>query len=491
MNPDLEKQMAAADAAMAATGETQPPPPGADGRAATSPINGAKGGRPGIDWGAVAGDYQMHYKTTVRYSKGAFYEYDPDRGAYRIATRDEEGARVGAFLKSDATPILYTVNAERNLLGALKGNRDNLSPPCFADTGASAAGWAAMRNGLLDIEAAARGESGALIGHTPNFFSSRYFPFVWDPTAPCPRFSRFLVEVLPDEESRNMAEMLAGLLLVPETCYNVFFVFLGDGGCGKSTLLKILAAMLGEDNTCSVPLWMMVEKHTSHRLTRTLANLVDDSPTVDSGRGQTLSGVEGLLKEVTSGAKIHCEPKGVDAWEAPATARCVFCQNPPLPPFVDRSEAIWDRLRVIPFPMRFRGTAEQNPRLAEEIIAEELPGVFALAVRGLGRLRQLKLFPQCKGGAEIIAEHRGLCDHEKTFLVDRYAFTPGSFTPSGVILRAYKDWCENEGFTARGGRNFAADVRRVFPQVWLVNRRWMGRMTRGFQDLAEIPEEEE
>lgn len=489
MNPTLEKQMEAADAAMDAHGETQPKE--ADGRAVTSPANGAKGGRPPVDYGAVAEEFQQN-SGIVRWWKGEFYQYDAGRGTYLRLTEREMGARVAGFLKSGGGGLAYSLNAERNTTGVLRATFDpNLAPPCFTDTGQSAAGWIALKNGLLDVEAAARGEPGALQSHTPSFFATYALPYEWNPAAPCPRFMRFLEEVLPDEENRVMARMLAGLLLVPDTSYTVFFILLGDGGCGKSTFLRILGAMLGEENVCSVPLSMIAEKHTSHRLTRCLANLVDDSATVDTTRGQSLAGVEGVLKEVASGARIHCEPKGIDPWDAPAKARCVFTQNPPLPPFVDRSSGIWRRVRVIHFPNCFDGTAGQIPKLAEEIIAEELPGVFAWAVGGLGALRKLKQFPQSAEGAAIIAEHRATCDREKTFLEDRYAYSPGAFTPSGDIYHAYRTWCTEEGYNAKGGGNFAQEVRRVFPRVEHLKKRWMGKQGWGFWNLAAVTEEEE
>lgn len=489
MNPELERQMKEADAVMAEHGEAQPAD--TDGRALTSAANGQNGGRKPIDWGAIAEAYQVHYDTKVRWYKGEFYEYDRKRGAYRRTTEREQGARMGAFLLSPDSSVLYSVNGEKNALGALRATRDlTLAPPCFADTGQSAAGWVAMQNGLLDVEAAARGMADALHPHTPDFFSTAFLPYEWTPGAECPRFERFVADVLPDPEAREMAQMLAGLLLVPETCYNVFFVLLGDGGCGKSTFLKVLAAMLGEANVCSVPLAMMAEKHTMQRLTRYLANLVDDSPTADAtSHGHSIADVEGVLKKTTEGAPLHVEPKGVDAWDAPATARCVFCQNPPLPHFVDRSAALWDRVRIIPFPRRFRGTAEQNPHLAREIIAEELPGVFAWAVRGLGALRELTQFPQCADGAKVIAEHKEICDREAAFLADRYIYAAGVFTASAEIYTAYRSWCDAEGYRPKSAANFAQDVQRVFRGRVEWTRRYVGgKQVRGFLNIAATPE---
>lgn len=491
MNPELAKQLEAAGKTMNENGEM-------DRRAETSPGNGRKGGRPPIDYGALAEMYKAKNETVVRWYNGEFYEYDKARGVYVRYTERAAGARVGAFLKSGpvlqpgCAPISYTSNAERNVVGALRATYDmGLAPPAFISTRKSAAGWFAMSNGLLDVEAAARGAAGALHPHTPDFFSTYALPFEWNPEARAERFMGFLADVQPVEDGRAMLQMLAGLLLVPDTCYNVFFILQGEGGCGKSTYLKIVGAMLGADNVCSVPLSMFAEKHTTHRLTRTLANLVEDSPTADASRGFSLVGIEGVLKQVTDGGLLHVEPKGVDPWEAPATARCVFAQNGPLPQFADRSNGIWDRLRVVPFPVRMRDTEGQNPHLAQEIIAEELPGVFAWAVRGLGQLRQLKRFPQCEAGTAMIAEHRATCDREKTFLEERYKEMNGQFTPSGDMYAAYKAWCFAEGYQPKNSGNFKQEVQRVFPGATATNIRWLGKRTRGFWNLTALPEEAE
>lgn len=460
-------------------------PPKEDGRRFSSPQNGRKGGRPPLDYGDLAERYKVANETIVRWYKGEYYEYNRRLGVYIRNTEKMEGARVGAFLKSELSPISYSANAERNVVGALRATYEtDLVPPMFVSTRKSAVGWVSMRNGLLDIEAAARGEKDCLHPHTPDFFSTYALPYEWNPEAACPRFERFVQEVQPDEKGRDMMQMLGGLLLVPDTSYNVFFILLGEGGCGKSTFLKILAAALGPDNVCSVPLSMFAEKHTTHRLTRALANFVEDSPTVD---GRSLASIEGVLKQVTDGALMHVEPKGIDPWEAPATARCVFCQNPPLPQFLDRSEAIWDRLRVIPFKSRIRGTEGQNPKLVEEITAEELPGILLWMAKGLGRLRQLRQFPQCGEGKSLIQEHRETCDREKLFLSDRYKEMNGQFTPSGDVYRAYQGWCLAEGYQPKNNGNFKQDVLRVFPGVKAVNMRYIGKMTRGYLNLVTMP----
>lgn len=490
MNPILENAVSDAKRTMEDKREAQPPD--VDGRAATSPENGKKGGRPAVDWGAVAEDFMAKTGCRAIGRKEGTYLYNPATGAYRLHSPRELEIVAGGYLRAGGAGVSYSANGERNLAGALRATDGNvtLAPPVFLSTGQSAAGWIAMRNGLLDVEAAARGESVVLREHTSDFFSTYALPYDWNPAAPCPRFMRFVEEALPETDGRDMLQMLAGLLLVPDTSFQVFFILHGDGGCGKSTALSILREMVGRENVCRVPLADFTDKFTVGQLTQKLANLVDDSPIVD-GERFSIAGIEGILKEVTGGrATMKFEPKGVDADTSRlVTARCVFCQNMQLPPFADRSEAIWRRLRVIPFPNRFDGTPGQNPKLAETIIAEELPGVFVWAVGGLGRLRLLRQFPQSAAGAAIIAEHRATCDREKTFLVDRFKVLNGAFTPSGDIYPAYAEWCRAEGYYPKNSGNFKLEVLRVFPGVQAVQMRWLGKPTRGFWNLAALPEE--
>ena len=462
------------------------PGTGHDRRTITSPVNGTK--HTSIDWGTVAEEFRQQTGTVTLWRREGFYVYDKKRGVYRLYSDRELAALVGAFLKSGkSSTARYSLNAERNLVGALRATNDlSLLPPVFLSNGKSAAGWIAMRNGLLDVEAAARGEPVALRPPSSDFFSTLALPYDWNPEAECPRFLHFLESSVPDEESREMLQMLAGLLLVPDTHFQVFWILFGDGGCGKSTFLTILRELVGRENVCSVSLADLNEKFTKGELALKLANLVDDSPTVADGYRSSMAGIEGELKKITGGmAAIKLERKGQDPdTTRTVTARCVYCQNPPLPAFADRSDGLWRRIRLIPFPKRFDGTPEQNPRLADDIIAEELPGVLCWAIEGLGKLRKLKQFPQSPAGAAIIEEHRFNCDKEKQFLEECYCYMPEWFTSSADLNAQYKEWCENNGCGRKNSSNLKQDVLRVFPGVkYGVFRRYGGQQ-RGYQGLA-------
>lgn len=474
MNPDLMKKLDEEKAAFAAHGEAQPPPP-ADGRSKTSAKNGE--GHKETDWKLAAAEFVARTGRAVEWRREGFYVYEPKKGAYRSRTDKELGAMVSAILPMDlpnGQVVKCSANAERNILVALRaGERLDLVPSCFLSTGKSAGGWVAMSNGLLDIEAAAdaaaREEpSPGLLPFTPDFFSTFSRPFPWDPEAVCPRWQKFLEEVAPDPQNRTMLQMLAGLLLVEDTRYQVFFDLYGTGANGKGVYKETLQKLIGLENICRVPLPDFTEKFVVGELTQKRVNFVGDAETVDGSRKFSMGALEGILKEVSGGrdATMKLEPKGVQADTARRVkARCVFLTNS-LTPWVDRTNAIWRRWRLIPFTVTIP-EERMNLDLSEQIAADELPGIFRWAVVGLGALHKLRSFPQSDAGAKIIAEHRDACDRERAFLLEEYEVVPGGFVSSLQVYSEYRTWAAESGLKGiLAEPNFRKNVFRVFgPEV--------------------------
>lgn len=465
---------------------------GVDNRSTTSAVNGQGGGRPpctkDIADGFIA---SQDAPFPLKKHRGAWYAYD-GKIYVPISTDDLKG-RVMLFLRNnrpDYATRNMTANVMENLHAAdVAGVESRFPMPCWLPSGDPAAGWMAMKNGLVNIENLAALMGGKQIqvadvvrAHTPTLFSTLYLPYVFNADAACPKWKAYLEGVQPDPAMRDLLQMLAGLALVPDTSYEVFFILFGEAGCGKTVFLYVLEHLVGSQNVCVLPLSKFGEKHSTHLLTENLLNIVGDLPTND-GR-VSLHMIEGILKDVTSGGLLSCERKNQEPYKAPAIARCVFATNS-LPTFADRTNGVWDRLRIVPFDIRFRGTARQNPQLKEEIVEAELPGVFLWAVEGLAKLRKLRQFPRGPRGEQIEAQHRADCDHEAQFLKDRYVEYMGAFTQSQLMYTTYRTFCSNSGYHPKNLPNFSTDVRRVFPSAVDERRRVEdGRQVRGFLNLS-------
>ena len=494
MNPILSQQMEEANRAMSANHEAETPG-GEDRRAETSPQNGKKGGRPEVDYQQVADAFNSWLGAPLMRWRGKWWQYRKEQ-AYKEITEDAASGLFSEF--SIAASVKYSINLRRNVFDAMKKNRvdDALTMPAWIDTGEKAEGWVAMQNGLLNVYAAAQGEAEPMRPHSPNFFASYSFPFPYTPNAPATKFQAFLESTLNDEESRRIILKMYGLLLVPLTRYNVFFVLYGPGGSGKSTCLNIIEKILGDDNCCHIRPAQFDEKHSLVGLAHCLANLVDEKGWLKSGV-HDMEEIEATLKRITDGGKVWIEPKGVDGKSLSATARCVFTQNPPLPQFADRDPSLWDRMRFLIFPNRIRGTEGQRVNLAEEIVKEEGAAIFARAVQGLGALLRENptLFPHTPDGLRLLEEHREACDKEKQFLLENYEVDPRGKVETIQVYGAYRTWCNEHGYGKKNDSNFAEEVRRVFPtvqkqQIQILGKRgvyWVGIAARSYEPDVELP----
>lgn len=450
-----------------------------DRRRITSPENGKAGGRKHIQVDLWAKEFlEARYKqgdiyTLKRYA-GQWYEFN---GSYwqGLNLADLEGDIMG-FLQSSgrgeetrlSRAILVDVIENLKSSGFCNLHSSRYNIPCFLPTGESAFGWLPMKNAVIDIEKAAiAAEAGTELppeaqrGRGPDLFCTFGLDYEYDPAATCPKWEKYLSEVQPEEANREILQMMAGLALVPDCRYNACFFLYGDGGTGKSVFLHVLENLVGKDNCCCVPLSKFCDRFGLAPLTEKLLDIVGDLANMPE-RGKNLA-MEGYLKQVTEGELIPVERKGIDGWEAHAIARLVFATNS-MPYFSDGTDGIWDRVRIIPFNQRFRGTKKQNPYLAAELL-EELPGIFNWALRGLAKLRKLNYFPECPEGAAMKEEHRNNCDHERAFLQEFTEEGKGNWIGSQALYDKYKNWTIENGYYHVSSGKFKDAIKRMYKRA--------------------------
>src|SRR5262249_725910 len=151
-----------------------------------------------------------------------------------------------------------------------------------------------------------------------------------------------------------------------------FFLFEGEGANGKGVVLNILTLLLGAANVSGLPLESF---SATHGLESTLGKLVN----LTSEIGDLDRVSEGKLKQFTGEDLMSFNPKYRPEFTAKATARLVMATNV-RPPFRDRSNGLWRRLMVLPFPVTIP-EGKRNRRLTDEL-ATELSGIFNWAVEG-------------------------------------------------------------------------------------------------------------
>ena len=77
---------------------------------------------------------------------------------------------------------------------------------------------------------------------------------------------KYLEGVQPEPENKRMLQMMAGLLLLPDTSYNVAFFLYGQGGTGKTVFTQGFAAGLGIKDVVNSPTFTILQVYEEGRL---------------------------------------------------------------------------------------------------------------------------------------------------------------------------------------------------------------------------------
>ncbi len=326
------------------------------------------------------------------------------------------------------------------------------------------AGLVNVGNGILDLARL------KLRPHSPDVLSTAQLPVEWDPNATCPAVSKFFGEVLGDELSQLVVEII-GYGLYPTNPYRVAVLLLGPGRNGKSRLLGLIRALLGTANVSAVPLQVLTERpFASAQLLHKLANIAGALDARAVRRSD-------LFKMITGGDSIMAEHKYGQAFNFVPGAKLLFSANE-APMSSDQSDAWFDRWVIVPIERRIPD--DQVDVLLESKLTtpDELSGLLVLAVEGLRRLMLRGAFGLPKAAREAGDKYRDRLDTVRGFVVECCVLHPDSWSPRSALYRSYRQWCSESGRMAVSADRFYDHLRTNYIGEVEESRRHGG--TRGF-----------
>jgi putative DNA primase/helicase len=301
----------------------------------------------------VTGHAERAAKDTVRdlFLLAADLDGDAQKDAARWALTSQSEAKLRALLKVAESEPGIAIAAEDL-------DRDPYLLTCA--------------NGTLDLR---RGE---LRPASPIHLISLGNDVVFDPDATCPRWLKFLHDVFNgDTDLVAFFRRLAGYFLTGDTKEHKMFVAHGSGCNGKTTAEETIKKLLGGLAATSAFDTFVRSRGDRgprndiarlHRARLVVAN--------ESGQGHRLD--EALIKTLTGGDTIAARYLYAEHFEFQPHFKLLLVTNHR--PKVDGSDdAIWRRLRLIPFEVSFEGREDRD--LPAKLEAE-LPGILAWAVEG-------------------------------------------------------------------------------------------------------------
>ena len=322
----------------------------------------------------------------------------------------------------------------------------------------------AMRNALVDLEAALTGND---CEHdlTPAWFSVTAWQFDFDPAAGCPRWKRFLREVLPSPAARFLLQEFLGHCLTVDLSHHRFLVLVGEGANGKSVVTHVATHVLGPGNVTHIGLERFNDRFSLSTMVGKLANIVSEL-------GPVRGVAEDYLKAIVSGDRIQVEMKYRPAYFVLLTTRLLFATNE-MPRFSDRSSGLWRRLLVLPFKVTIPDR-KQDRRLAQRICEEEAPGVFNWMLTGLRRLRDRGAFTIPRTSKQALEEHRQASNPAREFLTEACVASHTATVKCSTLYAKYARWCDAQRIRPLTKQQFGQEVRRIFPDVAREQRRAPG-----------------
>lgn len=219
----------------------------------------------------------------------------------------------------------------------------------------------------------------------PDLYIRNRFPVKINKKATCPKFSRFLNEIIPEVEDRATLLECMSMVLVPQFNFEKAVMLIGKSAAnGKSTIIKIMKVLFGVENTISISLQDMVyNRFMAQKLDGKLLNLYADI------NNKEISDL-GKFKLFVSGDLVTVERKHGHPYEIVPKTIHFFSTNT-LPEIKEDNNAVYRRFVIIDFPVSFEDRKDLN--LLEKLTtAEELEGIMWLLLRTAQRLARKKQF---------------------------------------------------------------------------------------------------
>ncbi|WMM14422.1 DNA primase family protein [Staphylococcus saprophyticus] len=231
-----------------------------------------------------------------------------------------------------------------------------------------------LKNGVFDIK------KQEIIPHSPDLIFTARFNVNYDVDAKSDVVSETLFTIAnEDSEVVEMFTQIFGYLLFKQNFIGKSFLFVGSGGNGKSLLLRMMQALVGNENTSSVSLQALTEQFNVSSLHHKLLNAGDDIPlkSVDDASN---------FKKLSTGEPVLAAYKGQDVFAFSNYAKLVFSANG-IPRWYENSNGVFDRLIIVPFNARIRGTSKEDPHLPDKVTTEEAKSyLFNIALQGLQKV---------------------------------------------------------------------------------------------------------
>lgn len=307
------------------------------------------------------------------------------------------------------------------------------------------------RNGTIDLR------TGKLLPHCAKHMISHLAPVEVDRDAKCPRWDKFMSEIMAGNDVMiQYLYRLLGMCLTGLVQEQTLLIFCGGGANGKSVLLDTATALMGSYATEAPPDVLIEKRNVGHPTE--VADFYGRRLVIASENEEGAVLKIQLIKRLTGNARLKGRYMRRDFFEFDRTHKLILVTNNK-PVVREKTNAVWRRLRLIPFGVEIAENNQDKGLLAK--LESEWPGILNHLVRGCLEWQQYGLQePEEIGEAtwEYRAEQSPLDD----FVSECCELDPFAVTPVSILRENYEKWLENTGRKGMASaQKFNAAMRRI------------------------------
>jgi putative DNA primase/helicase len=277
----------------------------------------------------------------------------------------------------------------------------------------------------------------------------------YDRAATAPLWERTLLQILSDDHAlAEYVRRLLGLAMLGDPREEILPIWTGPGSNGKSLLMETLLHVLGPLAAKAPPSLLLasrVEKHPTeltilHGKRLVLANETDEGRKLD----------EAQLKALTGRDTITARKMRQDFWSFSPTHLLILATNSP-PDVESGGDALWRRLRLIPFSRRFwRPDKNETGRPEDQAdvtlparLKAEAAGILTWLVRAALDYQADGLGPQPDVVTQATADYRAEQDSLGQWRAEHLLLQEGWTVSYATLRRSYVAWCEARAITPK------------------------------------------
>jgi len=300
-------------------------------------------------------------------------------------------------------------------------------------------------NGTIDLR------TGSIRKADRTDFITRCLSVNFNPDATCPKWEKFLDRIMGGKQGLvAFLHRAIGYSLTGSTMEQCLFILHGPTKTGKSTFLARLRALLGPYGTQADMESFMHKEKTEVR--NDLADLAGARVVcaVEAQEGKRLN--ENLIKQLTG---------GVDQVKARFLFAEYFTYTPQYKVFIgtnhkpvikDTNQAIWERIRLVPFVVQI--PVDERDKQLDAALQEEIEGILAWAVEGCKAWQRAGKLGEPPEVVDATDEWQKESDTIGRFIAEKCDEDADRKPPrlgpiykerATPLYNAYKTWCESNG----------------------------------------------